>query len=148
MAHVDDTGARFITQLRDPGGSGLVLSTLREDGHVTAEMVTRLPAEIAEDYEATLLTAEDPGFRRLLVCPGNRPFKEHSLDASELSPLVLDRDTRTIPTVSARSMNGLVDEPGFGAAPMTLVHQPEYWQLEHGRRRWRWMGSLNPMWGP
>lgn len=113
-SYVDETRSRTISRLQDFGNSGVVLATLREDGVMEAELLTRLPGHISQDYNAQLVhkPGTDPlAARRIFLGPRRQesfatflaPFAETTEreDLSKLPqlPLVMERDRSTIPTV-------------------------------------------------
>ncbi|KAH6889381.1 hypothetical protein B0T10DRAFT_51746 [Thelonectria olida] len=115
---VDASGAASISQLGNTGNAEVVLTTLREDGLMTAETVTRLPRNMARDYKASLLSTNEEGppqQRWIFLDREDQPFRYHRLENDEVSgvqfPIVLDRQQSTIPTAIGRGSYTL--EEGF-----------------------------------
>ncbi|KAI0376424.1 hypothetical protein F5Y04DRAFT_209945 [Hypomontagnella monticulosa] len=104
----DDNGSVSASQLRMNAGGEVVFGTLRDDGKMSAELITRLPYWALEDREVSLLKSNgvnNDTERRILISPSNEPFKRHSLirdqnqgTTSTNTPMVINRKRKTIPT--------------------------------------------------
>ncbi|KAK4450274.1 hypothetical protein QBC34DRAFT_448335 [Podospora aff. communis PSN243] len=109
-SYLDESGMRVVSRLEDSGHGGIVLKTVQEDGTARAEMITRLPAQIAHDFTASIIRTDsgitDPSTRAVFLDREDRPFKMHrfppagqradGMPALQL-PLVLHRSQETIP---------------------------------------------------
>ncbi|KAH8901103.1 hypothetical protein GQ53DRAFT_835048 [Thozetella sp. PMI_491] len=126
---VDGSGFRAVSQLQDSGNGGIVLATLREDGIIKAEMVTRLPEQISNDYDASLLSTSeqhDENIHRIYLTPPDRPFMRFQVpsrknrDDSSLtfdSPMVIHRARNTVPTIIGHGQYMLGEDICFAEPP-------------------------------
>jgi hypothetical protein len=111
----DQQGLINISELRqDVGDGALVLHTMREDGVMSSETLSRLPKWVALEYQAALLKPfgrEDTGKVDIVLNRAARPFQLYRSD--ELSepflPAILERDQSTITTVVGRGTYSLED---------------------------------------
>lgn len=109
---IDESGLRTMSQLNSSTNGNVILATVREDGVMKAEMLTRLPKSIAEDHEATLLTthrsesSRAPDSRAIFLDRADQPFRMHHIPiqgeiqrSQEQLPLLIRRDIVTIPKI-------------------------------------------------
>lgn len=123
-SYLDTSGYRSVSRLDRSGRGAVVLQTLREDGKLKTEMLTRLPQHIDSDYTASVLrigsaTNAKPGAPAtekstsvLFLDRENRPFQKYKLPhepdvgdgetAAVQLPLILHRKRESIPTVHGK----------------------------------------------
>jgi hypothetical protein len=100
----DQQGMSSISELQQVVDEGaLVLQTMREDGVMTSETLTRLPKLVASNYQAALLKPfDDDGTGKVGVVlnRSTRPFQSYRSDevSDPLLPTILERDRSTITT--------------------------------------------------
>jgi hypothetical protein len=100
----DQQGMINISELQQVVDEGaLVLHTMREDGVMTSETLTRLPKWAASNYQAALLKPfDDDGTGKVSIVLNRaaRPFQSYCSDevSDPLLPTVLERNKSTITT--------------------------------------------------
>ena len=108
VSRMDSAGLRTISTLRDSPTGALTLQTLREDGLMASQTITRLPKWVMDSGKAVVLNdlaGEDNCSITVLVNRAPKSFESHKVGVgqpnvpSELQlPLVLERHRETIPT--------------------------------------------------
>jgi hypothetical protein len=114
LLSVDLKGRHQASQLGLGESGDVILGTLRDDGVMSAEMVTRLPSWAIEGREASLLNAANDRSSRnssgsaaikVLISPADMPFKQYHMSSTQQarardtnSPMIICRKRKTIPT--------------------------------------------------
>jgi hypothetical protein len=120
----DHNGVAFLSMLREDGSHGaLTRQTLREDGTIVSETLTRLPQDITSKTNATVLTSTttEPAETVRIVLNKTQVYGASN---DYLLPAILERTKITIPTLAQKA-----------PIPSGNVFNPSAYKNLSGRKR-------------